>query len=77
MDDLLPETTFLTEDEVAARYRGAVSPGTLRNWRSQRQGPPWVKVGKSALYPRRELEDWEARNTVRPQAREACPDQRS
>jgi len=26
---------FLTEDEVATRYRGLVAPGTLRNWRNK------------------------------------------
>ncbi len=67
MSDVPAQPMFLTEDEVAARYRGAVSTGTLRNWRSRRQGPPWIKVGKSALYPQRELEIWEAGNTVQPE----------
>lgn len=54
---------FLTEDEVAERYRGLVAPGTLRNWRNQGIGPPYVKVGKGVLYARTALEAWEARNT--------------
>ena len=55
---------FLTEDEVCARYRGTVSPGTLRNWRSQKRGPAYVKIGKIVLYPRAAIEAWEAANTV-------------
>jgi len=54
------EPTFLTEAEVVDRYRGAIARGTLRNWRAQRRGPPFVKVGKSVLYPLRALEAWEA-----------------
>lgn len=54
---------FLTEEEVSKRYRGAVSPGTLRNWRSKRVGPPFLKVGKSVLYPMEGLLAWERRQT--------------
>jgi hypothetical protein len=63
-DDHECAEVFLTEAEVAARYRGLVSRGTLRNWRSQKIGPAFVKVGKSALYPRSALEAWERRNTI-------------
>ncbi len=30
---------FLTLNEVIERYRGQISDGTLRNWRSKRVGP--------------------------------------
>lgn len=30
---------YLTPDEVSERYRGEISPGTLRNWRAMRIGP--------------------------------------
>jgi hypothetical protein len=63
-DDPEDAEMFLTESEVAARYRGVISRGTLRNWRSQKIGPAFVKIGKSALYPRSALEAWERRNTV-------------
>jgi hypothetical protein len=36
----MTDTKFLTADEVAERYRGEVSVGTLRNWRAQRVEPP-------------------------------------
>jgi len=42
---------FLTLNEVIERYRGQISEGTLRNWRSMRVGPSFLKVGKAVLYP--------------------------
>ncbi|MER9952465.1 MULTISPECIES: helix-turn-helix domain-containing protein [unclassified Mesorhizobium] len=53
---------FLTPDEVAERYRGEISPGTLRNWRSMRVGPSFVKMGKAVLYPIAELDAWDEQN---------------
>lgn len=55
---------FLTVDEVAERYRGEVSTGTLRNWRAMRIGPPFVKIGKAVLYPVDELDAWDEKNLV-------------
>ena len=55
---------FLTPEEVSERYRGGVSLGTLRNWRSMRIGPTFVKIGKAVLYPIDELEAWDQNNTV-------------
>lgn len=58
------EGKFLTPEEVAERYRGGVSIGTLRNWRSMKIGPAYLKVGKAVLYPVDELETWDKKNTV-------------
>jgi len=55
---------FLTPEEVAERYRGGVSIGTLRNWRAMRFGPAYLKIGKSVLYHIDELEAWDKKNTV-------------
>lgn len=60
----MPETTFLTPEEVAERYRGCVSVGTLRNWRAMKIGPSFVKIGKAVLYRVDELEAWDDRNRV-------------
>jgi hypothetical protein len=60
----MSEPKYLTPDEVAERYRGEISPGTLRNWRSLRIGPSFVKVGKGVLYPLGELEAWDRKNVV-------------
>lgn len=61
----MTEPRFLTPEEVSARYRGGVSVGTLRNWRSMRQGPSFVKIGKAVLYPLAELDAWDEKNRVR------------
>ena len=63
-DIAMAETTYLTADEVSHRYRGEVTTGTLRNWRSMRVGPSFVKVGKGVLYPVAELDAWDRRNVV-------------
>lgn len=58
------DSRYLTPEEVAERYRGEVSIGTLRNWRAMRIGPSYVKVGKGVLYPVGELDAWDRRNVV-------------
>jgi len=55
---------FLTAEEVAERYRGEITVGTLRNWRALRIGPPFVKIGKAVLYPVEQLDDWDQKNLV-------------
>lgn len=55
---------YLTLDEVVARYRGQLSEGTLRNWRSMRIGPSFIKIGKAVLYPVQELDQWDRSNLV-------------
>jgi hypothetical protein len=49
---------------IAERYRGEISVGTLRNWRSMRVGPGFVKIGKAVLYPVAELDAWDEQNRV-------------
>ena len=51
----MSEPMFLTLNEVIERYRGQISDGTLRNWRSMRVGPSFPKVGKAVLSPLEEL----------------------
>ncbi|MEH2551622.1 hypothetical protein V1283_008267 [Bradyrhizobium sp. AZCC 2262] len=55
---------YLTAEEVAERYRGEISVGTLRNWRMARIGPPFIKIGKAVLYPIDELDAWDRKNLV-------------
>ena len=55
----MPDTKFLTCEEVSARYRGEISVGTLRNWRAMQIGPAYVKIRKAVLYPLDELEAWD------------------
>ncbi len=61
---IVSDSKFLTPDEVAERYRGGISVGTLRNWRAMRLGPSYVKIGKAVLYPLDELDAWDEKNKV-------------
>lgn len=60
----MSDQKYFTPEEVTERYRGAISLGTLRNWRSMRIGPAFVKIGKSVLYPVSELDIWDQMNIV-------------
>lgn len=55
---------YLMLEEVITRYRGEVSEGTLRNWRTMRIGPSFIKIGKAVLYPVGELDRWDKFNFV-------------
>ncbi|MBN9078491.1 MAG: helix-turn-helix domain-containing protein [Rhizobiales bacterium] len=61
----MAELLYLTPEEVTERFRGAISTGTLANWRAMRIGPAFVKIGKSVVYPVAELNEWANQNTVR------------
>jgi hypothetical protein len=65
-------TIYLTPEEVSERYRGAVTIGTLRNWRAMRIGPTFVKIGKAVLYPLGELDAWDKKNLVICRASKSC-----
>lgn len=60
----MPESEFLTPEEVSERYRGGIAVGTLRNWRGMRIGPSFVKIGKTVLYRLESLEEWDRANIV-------------
>lgn len=62
--DGVGDRKYLTAEEVAGRYRGVVSAGTLRNWRAMRVGPTFVEIRKAVLYPIDELDAWDKRNMV-------------
>ena len=58
--DLRP---LLTEDDVVTRWKSKVTKATLQTWRSKDKGPKYIKVGRSVLYPQKEVERYEARST--------------
>ncbi|WP_232476350.1 helix-turn-helix transcriptional regulator [Flavisphingomonas formosensis] len=72
---LMTHSKFLTPDEVAERYQGGLSVGTLRNWRAMRIGPSFVKVGKAVLYPVEELDAWDEKNKVQCRASKRLTEQ--
>lgn len=47
---------LLTTEETAARLR--VDPSTVRRWRLDGVGPPYLKKGSIHRYPANELESW-------------------
>lgn len=51
---------LLTEDEIAAV--AGVDAKTVKNWRVQRSGPPFTKMGKAVLYRREAFLKWLAEN---------------
>jgi hypothetical protein len=69
----MTDPIFLTLEEVVERYRGQISEGTFRNWRSMRIGPSFIKIGKAVLYPLEELNRWDRRNLVTCQPSRSLP----
>jgi hypothetical protein len=59
----MADNKFLTAEEVSERYRGEITVGTLRNWRTMRIGPAFVKIGKAVLYPIQELDAWDQKES--------------
>jgi predicted DNA-binding transcriptional regulator AlpA len=50
---------LLTPDELVTRWDGAVTTGTLANWRSQDRGPRYVKIGRAVRYRLADIVEWE------------------
>lgn len=60
----MTQQAFLTPQELAQRWCGAVTTGTLANWRCKGVGPDFMKLRGRVLYPSAKVEAWEAENTV-------------
>jgi excisionase family DNA binding protein len=45
-----------TETEAAEYLR--VHVATLRRWRAEGTGPPWLRAGRSLRYRRADVDDW-------------------
>ena len=56
---LITDDGFFTPQQVADRYKGAITVRTLANWRSIGQGPDYVKIGGKVVYPSDALKIWE------------------
>ena len=55
---------LLTEQELADFLQ--VKPKTLRNWRTMRKGPLWLKVGGSVRYDLADVYEWIDRKKKKP-----------
>ena len=60
-----PDTLYTANDPV---MRQIAPVGTLANWRSQRKGPAYVRLGKRVAYKGADVLDWIEAQTVRPAA---------
>jgi hypothetical protein len=49
-------STLLTEDDVATQLH--VSVASIRRWRLERRGPPFMKVGSLVRYRLEDMEAW-------------------
>lgn len=54
------QETYLTPVEVSDYFGGNINLQTLANWRSCKEGPPFIKAGGKVLYPLSFLKAWEA-----------------
>ena len=50
--------TVLLDVSAACAHLGGLSPCTLNQWRSQRRGPAFVKVGRLVRYRLADLDAW-------------------
>lgn len=53
---------YLTPAQLVLRWDGAVTTGTLANWRSKGEGPAYSKFGSRVRYPIAKVMVWEAAN---------------
>jgi predicted DNA-binding transcriptional regulator AlpA len=51
------EGRWLTEQRVAVRIGFALS--TLQSWRSEKTGPPYIRVGRQVRYDEEALDAWQ------------------
>lgn len=65
--DAGPIERLLTPRDVSAAI-GVPEP-TLRDWRTDDIGPPFIRVGRAVRYRLRDLEQWLDERTVRTGAR--------
>ena len=56
------------DDNQAADDLG-IAVQTLRNWRSNRRGPSYLKLGRSIRYRREDIEHYKLRNRVDPNSK--------
>ena len=55
---------FLTPAELSSRYQENIKVRTLANWRSQGDGPVFVKVGGKVMYRIEDVVAWESDRTT-------------
>lgn len=64
--DLKTDFGLMSQEDLSALV--CVTKETLREWRRLKQGPDFVRVGKSVFYRRQDVENWIAANVVQSRA---------
>lgn len=59
---MLENKRLLTETEVAAQLQ--ISEKTLRNWRQDRKGLNYVKVGANVRYKQKDIDEYIEQHTI-------------
>lgn len=59
----MTDEVILSTDQAAELL--GLSERTLENWRWQRKGPSYVKLGRSIRYRKTDVENWIKANIVR------------
>jgi hypothetical protein len=78
-EKMSPLENYRTSKELAADLKQKTGHGcerTLQIWRAKRNGPPWVKVGGSVLYPMDGFNEW-LKSQVQQPARTPAPRKRA
>lgn len=63
----MAEKFFLTAAELVERWDGLVTVNTLAQWRSEKKGPPYKKVGGKVVYQVEEIKQYERSGTIYPE----------
>lgn len=56
--------TFLSTDDLVARWQGRIAKNTIVNWRGLGRGPRWHKLGHKVMYRLDHVHEWESANTT-------------
>lgn len=72
----MPESDFLTPDELVSRYKGNISVKTLANWRTKGGGPEYMKIRGKIMYSMDAVTMWERLRTYGSTAVRAAGDAR-
>ena len=65
----VPEGPYLRPDELVDRYRDTITLRTLARWRSEGEGPDFIKIGRRIVYPLADVLAWEEERRLRPRQR--------
>jgi hypothetical protein len=56
----MTEAKYLSTADLAIRW--SMTPVTLRRWRQDGKGPPWIRMGRVVKYAIKEVERYEREN---------------